>query len=210
MKTLNLGSLNLSVIRPGQKVSNYTAAEVSTTPTVNKFNMNPLASSKLGVKAGDKIYLIEDTNSDDLNAKYYIGKTSNPKGVLLTSPTKSVNDGVALAFSYSVIWGKILQAKDDAVDLPIGMLVKEGLVAERVIIKKDKDGNPILDADGNETTTTTYSALKKVFFELGESVDAEIEGEDITLFQLTNHRVESHTPRQLGESAGVDVDEDND
>ena len=187
METVNFGNLSISVARPGTKASTSSRPELVVTPTFNKLDLNPLASQKLGLEAGDYVTLLVNGNATTVDEMYLITKGIGDEGQSkLASVGNKSGTGRKLTFSYSGVYSKMLQGKVDAIEMSAEGLSELGLMEKRV----------------TQSDNTAYSATKKVHFGLGEGI--EVEGFEDVVYPLINPKYVDYNPRTAGE------DDDND
>lgn len=181
MESLNLESMKLSIARPGTKAVSASNPELTTTPTINKFSINPLASKLMGLSHGDHVTIIVNDAADDINEMYFLTEgISEANQSKLAAVNKAEGVGRVLNFNYSGVWSKMLQFTTDAIELSPKALVDRGLAVER----ETKEGN------------TSFVATRKVSFEVGEAFPFEVGGAgEITLYPLVNGKVEEYEPR---------------
>lgn len=188
MESVNFGSMNFSIARPGTKVSTSSRPELVLVPTLNKFSLNSLASKLMDVESGDYVTILVNESASNLNEMYFITTGINEDSQSkLASVGNKKGTGRLLNFSYSGVWSKMIQNKVDAMELSPSALVDMGLVQAR-----------------DTKTGTSYTALKKVYYGLGEGFEAEINGVDTIVYPLVDPKVVDYTPRATGE------EEDND
>ena len=173
---------SFNVAKPGVKVSGAIEPGISLTPTLNKFEINGLASKEMGLVTGDSVLIVSDDNSDDLNAKFYIGKVAAGNGAKVASHENEEGLGKALSFTYAGIYSKIFLAA----------------------VTKNADANEVpKDRLRQLGFAVGGTALKKVYAKL-ESIGAqEINGEEVELFKLYDFMITDHTPKVMtkGEKA---------
>lgn len=192
MENVNFGSFNLSVARPGTKVSTSSRPELILVPTINKFSLNSLASKLMDVEAGDHVTILTNDDASNLNEMYFITTGIGDEGQSkLASIGNKPGTGRLLNFSYSGVWSKMIQNKVDAIELSAQALVDKGLVQER----ETESGN------------TSYTGLRKVYFGLGEPVEVDINGETKVLYPLVDSKAVDYTPRNSGEGVEAEVEE---
>ncbi len=180
METTQFGSMSFSIAKPGTKVSSATRPELILNPTFNKFSLNALASNLMKLQNGDFVTILINDQATNINEMYFITKGIGEEAqAKLASVNKAKGYGRVLNFNYSGIYSKMLQGTTDAMELSPEGLEEKGLVAKRV-------------TDGDNVA---FTALKKVHFELGEAIEAEIEGEDRTMYPLTNVKFVDYEPR---------------
>lgn len=184
MESLNFENMKLSIARPGTKAVAATRPEVATTPTVNKFTINPLASKLMGLEHGDHVTIIVNDQAESMDELLFITHgLSEANQSKLAAVNKSAGVGRVLNFNYSGVWSKILQFEVGAVELSPKALVERGLAVER----ETKEGN------------TSYTATKKVSFEIGDEFEYNMGTDEdpnvVTLWPLINPKAEDYTPR---------------
>lgn len=173
------GDFNFKPAKPGTKASNATRPELIVTPTLNKFTLNSMAADKIGLEHGDFVTITENQNADDFDGRYFISKGYGDSFSKTAATNKSTGGGVALHFNYSGIYSKMLQGDASAYELSPKGLVDKGLA---VAYKTDEDN-------------TSYTAIKKVHFGIGEPMTVEIGEEEVTLYPLTDSKFVDYTPR---------------
>lgn len=186
MENLNFDSINLSIARPGTRAAGSSTPEVYTAPTVNKLVMNAVASKKLQLQHGDTVTILVNEDAADVNQMYFLTKGIKGMEAQLASTAKEKAVGQTLSFSYAGIWSRMVQNTTDAVEVSTDSLEREGLVVSRE----------------TEAGKTSYSATRKVFFEIGEA----IEHDDMVIYPLVNNRVDKYDPRSLGATEVEDED----
>lgn len=175
MNTVDFGNLDLQVSRPGTKVSGATRAELILNPTFNKLSLNGIATNKMGVEHGDFVTIIENKNAESLNEKFFITKgIGEGQQAKLASVTKEGGSGKVLSFNYSGVYSKMLQETTDAIELSPEALEEKELVN-------------IYETSGGKRA---YTATKKMFFEIGDAVEAEGIGD---IYPLINMKSSPYT-----------------
>ena len=192
-------SFKNSVVKSGSKVSGFANPTFSVDTTKDKFTLDSKACALMSLVEGSKVVLI-DRNTDDVNDRFFI------------TPGFKVGDEICGAklsknnsFSYSRIWSAMLVGKQNVTEAKPTELVKMGLVELREGVKevdvKDEEGNVIGTKSVN---TTTYIALKKMFFEveqvIGENGETEFEvAENVfqPVYRLTNMISKKHDPKEV-------------
>lgn len=189
METVNFGNLSISVARPGTKASTSSRPELVVTPTFNKLDLNPLASQKLGLEAGNYVTILVNNNATTVDEMYFITEGLGGEGQSkLASVGNKPGTGRKLTFSYSGVYSKMLQGKVDAIEMSSEGLSELNLMEKRV----------------TATDNVAYSATKKVHFEVGDGVEVEIDGEERVIYPLTNSKYVDYNPRTAG------AEDDND
>ncbi len=172
--------MNLSVNRPGTKVSASSAPELILLPTFNKFAINPAASKKLGWETGDHITIITNEGAEDINNTYFITKgIGEGNQSKLAAIENKPGLGRMLFFNYSGVYSRVLQGTPDAIEASADGLSREGLVQKRTT------------ASGK----VAYTALSKIYFKIGDGMEVEINGEDVTIYPLVDMRSEEFVPQ---------------
>lgn len=176
------GNFSFKAAKPGTKASNSTRPELIVTPTINKFTLNNLGADKLGLEHGDFVTITENQNAEDFDGRYFISKSYGESYSKLAATNKSTGGGVALHFSYSGVYSKMLQEDVSAYELSPEGLVEKGLAQ----VSETESGNK------------SYTITKKIYFEIGEPMEVEIGDETVTLYPLTNSKTEEYKPRNKG------------
>lgn len=124
-------SLSIVPVKSGERTSNETVAQISTASQINKFNMNKLAATLMGVVAGDRVKLLV-TTSTVLDGKFLlaIADKEDSSAAKLASPTKKEGFG-GLGFNYAGVWSQVAQCSADAIEKSGETLVKEEVAIER-------------------------------------------------------------------------------
>lgn len=192
METVNFGNLNFTIARPGTKASTSSRPELVTTPTLNKFDLNPLASQKMGVEDGDYVTILINDAAANINEMYFLTHGLGDEGQSkLASVGKKAGPGRRQTFSYSGVYSKMLQGATEVVEMSAEGLAELGLMVKRV----------------TAADNIAYSALKKVHFEVGDGVEVDLNGQDAVVYPLTNVKFVDYDPRE-GVEAGDAGDEE--
>lgn len=184
--------MKLSIAKPGSKAVVASTPQLNTTPTVNKFSINPLTSKLLGVQHGDHVSIIVNDAAETIDEMYFLAQGVNDSNQSkLAAVNKAPGVGRVLNFNYSGVWSKMLQFSTEAVELSLKALVERELAVERVT----KDGNP------------SFTATKKVTFNVGEGFEYDLGGSigEVTLYPLVDAKIEDYTPR---DNEGTEEGED--
>ncbi len=172
--------MNLSVNRPGTKVSSSSTPELVLLPTFNKFSLNPAASKRLGWEAGDHITIITNEGAEDINNTYFItagiGEGNQSK---LASIENKKGTGRMLTFNYSGVYSRMVQGTPDALEASPDGLARQGLVLKRT----------------TETGKIAYTTLKKIYFKIGDPIEVELNGNDTEIYPLVDMRAEDFVPK---------------
>lgn len=180
----NFADFNLNVAKPGTKATGASRPELTVTPTVNKFNLNALASKKMGLENGDHITILTKSDPESVNDMYFICKGIGAGNqAKLASVNKVSGVGRALNFNYSGIWSKMLQMDTEAVE-----------ASGETLVEKDLAVKSVTDADN-----VSYTALRKIHFEIGDPITVEINDEAVEVFPLQDAKIEDYNPRRRGE-----------
>lgn len=187
MENFNFDSLNLTAAKPGTRAVGSSIPELYTAPTVNKFVLNALAAKKMGLQHKDTITILVNEEATDINQMYFLVKGIDGMCASLAANTKEAEGtNNTLTFSYAGVWSRIVQYDVDAVEVSMEELARQELAETRT----------------TEGGKTAHSALRKVFFKVGDAQEAG----DMTVYPLINSRVEDFKPRGKAE---VDVDTNN-
>lgn len=182
MDSMDLGNMSFSVEKPGTKASSSSRPELTVGPTINKMSLNSLASKKMGLQNGDYVTILANERATNINEKYFITEgVGDNNQAKLASVNNAEGVGRTLNFNYSGTFSKMIQGTVDAMELS-----PEGLVEKGLAITRDT-------SKGNQSRT----CLRKVFFEVGDGFDYELNGEEIVLYPLTNMKVKDYNPREM-------------
>ncbi len=172
--------MKFSVNRPGTKVTSSSTPELTLLPTFNKFSLNPAATKKTGLENGDHVTIITNEAAESFDELYYITKgIGEGNQSKLASLGNKPGTGRMVHFNYSGVYSRMLQGTTDAVEASADGLAREDLVQKRT----------------TEGGKTAYTALKKIYFEVGDPIEADIDGETVELYPLTNTRFEKFSPK---------------
>ena len=177
-------SLNLVVAKAGKKVGNVTRPELNVLPTINRFSLNSLATDLMQVEHGETVTLLVNQDAESFDEKFYITKGFGDDKAVVAAVNKAKGYGRTVTFNYSGIYSQMLQADVDAQELSAEGLESKGLVQA----SQTPQGNK------------SYSALRKVHFEVVEVGEQQIGDETQMVYALTNSKITSYTPKEGGES----------
>jgi hypothetical protein len=192
-------SFKNSVVKSGSKVSGFANPTFSVDTTKDKFTLDSKAMAMMSLVEGSKVVLI-DQNTDDVNNRFFI-----TPGFKVGNEICGAKLGKNSSFSYSKVWSAMLIGKQGVTEAKPTDLVKLGLAelreGSKIVDVKDEDGNV---TGQKEVSTTTYIALKKMFFEveqvIGENGETEFEvadGISQPVYRLTNVISKKHDPKEV-------------
>lgn len=198
-------------VTAGKKVQVENEPRISTDVAFNKLTINAKAASMMGLVDGDFIYIMDlgkDSLEDGTRFLACKGFQANGKmqGSKLTSVSKVEGADVRLSFSYSPIWGAMINNDINVSEISGFDLIKKGLVQEYTTESgsKSKRGlkrvyfniEPVTDEDGEQT--------EEVVFE-------DNDGETYTrpVFFLTNAYFKNVEPLVEGQTAVEEENDDN-
>jgi hypothetical protein len=194
MKTPNFANLSLSVARPGTKAQSSANPELTLTPTINKFSLNPLATKLMGLKDGDGITILTNDNAENINEMYFLAVGHTADQAKLAAVKKQQGIGRTLNFAYAGVYSKMLQGTTDAVEVTPQGMVDMGLVEQRITKSDNK----------------SYVSLKKVYAIVGEGFELDIDGSEVVAYPLTDLRYEDYDPREMAGEEVEGIEEEND
>ena len=172
--------MKFSVNRPGTRVTSSSTPELTLVPTFNKLSLNPAASKKLGWENGDYVSIVTNDGAESFDEMYFITKgIGEGNQSKLSALNNKPGVGRMLSFNYAGVYSRMLQGTPDALEASPDGLARDGLVQKRV----------------TEGGKVAYTAMKKVFFKIGEPIEVEINDETVEVYPLTNARFEDFTPQ---------------
>ena len=170
----------LSIATKGQKATNATRPELSLTPTYNQFRLNPLATKALDLEDGDYITIVED-NDKSWKGRFYIAVGTVENGAKLAAINKKKGVGRTLTFTFSGVYSRMLQGDGNAQNLAPDILSNEGFLTKHI----------------TKGQNASYVATKKIHWGIGEGMEVEIDGEEMTVYPLVEAKEENYTPRNM-------------
>jgi hypothetical protein len=179
-KSLSGISLIGKGVTPGVKTFQSSKPELITDLGVNKFTINAKVAQMMGLAAGDYIYMIDaGVDATDMNDRFYIckGFMANGKmqGAKLATTSKEAKENVRLSFSYSRVWGAMLNNELEVSELTPTDMLKKGLVQEYVT-EADAAGK-------HEGGNLARRALKRLYYEVEPVTDEEGNAVETAVFQ---------------------------
>lgn len=193
MENLNF-NFDLTIAKPGTRAVGSSSPELYTAPTINKFVLNSLASKKMNLQHKDTVTILVNEKAEDINQMYFL--TKGIDGMCASLAANLNKDGEVagdnLSFSYAGVWSRMVQYEVDAIEVSMEDLAKQGLADTRT----------------TEAGKTAHSALRKVFFKVGDA----IESGDMTVYPLIESRVDDFKPRGKAEETEpeTETEVDND
>ena len=190
-KFAGLAGKTFTFAKLGAKTSDETRAELIATTAPNKFQINRLGSKLLNIQSGDRVKLIVDQPTEDLNAMFYlvVASAKDKDAALLASVGKVKGVGRSLVFNFSGVWSKMIQQNVEATELAAPALERMGLVVSRMT-------TPMKPKEGAENTEVNepklvYASKNKICYEIVDTeADMEIEGSVYHIWALTNLEIE--------------------
>lgn len=147
-------------VKSGSKVTGAVGCRMVVQSTKDKFLLSKAAAALLGVTTGSTIVLLDKNlggvATEDNNDRYFITKGyENAKGVM-----QGAKLGAHLDFSYSSIWGAIINNDPAVTEIKPEDLIKSGKAVKLaksgnvISLKKvEMDVKPYAEEDGDETVT---------------------------------------------------------
>lgn len=184
-------NLNLTPAKPGTKSVKATRPELAVTPTFNQFSLNGLATDKMDLEHGETV-TIHENDSEDFANRFYISKGVGKFASKVASATKTGGTGKTLTFNYAGVYSRMLQQDPTAPVASAETLAEKGLIQTRTT----KKGN------------TSYTGLYRIYFGVGDGVEAEVEGETVTVYPLIEPDIEPFEPRGNATNVAQDMTEE--
>jgi len=175
-KFSGLAAKSFSFAKLGAKTSDETRPELIATIAPNKFQINRLGSKLLNIQTGDRVKLIVDQPTTDLDAMFYlvVASAKDKTGALLASVGKVKGVGRSLVFNFSGVWSKMIQQDVAATELAAPALERMGLVISRMTTPmKAEEG-----AEANEPKLV-YASKNKICYEIVDT-EQDMEIEEVT------------------------------
>lgn len=168
MESMNFG--NLTIARPGTKVSGAGYPELITGTGMNKFTLNGQASALMNLATGNTISILVNPEATSINDMYFLTEGIAGNESKLASVNKAEGVGRVLNFNYSGVYSRMLQGTTDAVELSPEGLVNKGLATKRT----------------TEGGNSSYTALKRYSFRVSEGVEVEVNGTEMVVYPLVD------------------------
>jgi len=205
----------LRTIATGVKASSDTEATLTLLGITNKFQLNRLATTLMGLSIGDRVRIIAG-DSKDINSKFFIAKTTKTDvaGTAKISKANSANPsitGIDMTFNYAGVWSVLLQGDADAVELGYEALAAKGLVI------KGETKSSVVDGTAKGGGNVRWRATKNVKMTLVSVGEHEVGGVVYDLYVLTDYVKTDKTKEELesaiaekasNKAANVDADEE--
>lgn len=184
MEAFNFGDLDLGVVKTNVRPSADDKPYIRLSETPGRFTLNALATTMLGVQAGDPLMFVENHKATTMDNWLFIGRAVGEDSAKLYSPTKKVGIGYNLSLSQAGTYSRIVQLSPDSRELNAELLEEMGLYVSRQSEKYPDRKN--------------YSSLRTVRFDLVEGPAIELPNEDgdpveVQLYLLANAKVENLT-----------------
>ena len=176
---------NLKPVSTGVKPTNVTVPLITANPIPNKFFINRLAGSTMGLKVGSRVKIFDNPSADGFDGRFFIAKTveEDPGAAKIGKANSSIasEEGIDFSFSYAGIWSIMVQDKFDAVELGQDALVEQGCAV------KGKTGG------GNDK----YRANKEVSYKIEHVGVQKIGDFEYDLYVLVDRKVSEKTEEEL-------------
>jgi len=180
------GSLKLSIAKNGSKGTKDTEPSITLTPTVNRFELNPLTSQLMELQTKDTVMILVNDEAKTINEKFFLakglGEASEIPQAVLASDDQIEGIGKKLSFNYSGVYSRIL----------VGV-VKGDLNAPEIALDKLRQLGLVKAEDSARTALWKIHA--KVAKVEGENGIISIEGNDRQIYQMFDFVALPYSPR---------------
>lgn len=140
-KLSGLSVEKLEVAKKGVKITGDNTPTITTGRSIHRFSMNGAAAALMGAQNGDRVILFINRAAENLDQKFFIGITNDPKFPSLSSAGKKSGKGVSLNFTYAGIFSEAIQEELDTKPCTAADLERMGL-AKYVFTQEGEDGTP--------------------------------------------------------------------
>jgi hypothetical protein len=177
---------SFAVAKPGSKAETAIEAGITLTPTLNKFEVNGLASKLIGLVSGtgdkdevktpeNSMTILVQEESTDINNKFFVCKGLEGQGAKLATNGNEQGFGKTLGCTYSGIYARIVKA-----------VISKDITAPEVSKQRLRQEGLAVD------NTLLYKIYAKV-----ESIGVhEVAGEERELYRLFDFMVTPHKPKK--------------
>jgi len=176
---------NLKPVSTGVKPTNVTTPLITANPIPNKFFINRLAGTKMGLVVGSRIKIFDNPQAESFDGRFFISKTveEDPGAAKIGKANFGISseDGIGFSFSYAGIWSIMVQDNFNAIELGQDALVDMGCAV------KGKTGG------GNDK----YRALKEVSYAIEHVGPVKIGDFDYDMWVLVDRKVTEKTEEEM-------------
>lgn len=192
----DVSKINLVAVATGVKGSNDVVPTLVLQGIPNKFQLNRLATTAMGLKTGDRVRIFNNKNAENISEKYFIAKVGENDAtgakVNRSNSTTKQTEGIDMAFNYSGVWSVCLQGDPNAAELGFEALEAKGLV----ISGKTSGGQG------------RHRATVDVKFTVEEVGPMDIEGTEVNMFALTSYKAVAKTDDEVAAAVAPENDDE--